>query len=280
MEVSTGSVTVRLSPSTTYDVVLIDQNDFSETTSTLVSGATGDLVVPLPEKYTKYDGWFSLNVSYNGSLVYVDTVTSKRPYASSSNIIANISKAISQAQAVTYERLARELINSILGFEFSLTRKKVHLTGTGTDFLRTDERIVKVFGVKENNVTIWSDGDDDPFTSSPGSYSVVRSYNEEQNRAEYSLYNYGGEFRWNFDYEIDAEVGWQVVPQDIQDAAIMLVDDIACGNNRYTNKYIDSFDSGTVKIDYYKGATAGTGNLLVDNILSKYVVESIRAKVL
>lgn len=280
MEVSTGSITIRLSPSTAYDCVLVDQNDFSEVSLALVSTPTGDLTINLPEKYTRYDGWFALNVFQGPSIVYVDTVTSKRPYASVSNILSNISKTISSTQAAMYERIARELINSIVGFEFDFKRKRLYLTGNGTDLLTTDERIAKVFSVKENNVLIWSENDPDAFTNWDNNYTIVRQYVGEQNRAEYSLFSYGGEFRWQHDYEIDAEVGWQVVPQDIEDATIMLVDDIACGNNRYANKYIDSYTSGEVKVDYFREVTKGTGNLLVDNILSKYVVESIRAKVL
>lgn len=280
METTTGSVTVRLSPTTQYDAILIDQDDITENTYSGVSSATGDFTVPLPEKYTKYDGWFSFNVYQGPSLIYVDTITSTRPYVTTSKAIANVSKSITTEQATTYERLARELINSILGFDFSFKRKIVDLKGTGTDYLPVDERIGRIFSVKENGEYIWAEGDDDPFAAWTPRYAVLRKYNGDLNRAEYSLYSYGGEFRWYADYEIDAEFGWQVVPQDVEDAMLLLIEDFACGNNRYINKYIDSYGTGNVKIDYFREATKGTGNLLVDNILSKYVVESIRLKVL
>lgn len=286
MEVTGGTVQVTLAPTTLYNISMIDQNSLKVTTSTGTSNGSGVLTITLPIDYTKYDGWFALEISQGSNVVYLDTVTATRPYVEASKIVSYVlPKVITTDQAIEYERIARYLINSIIGFSFEFVRKDVHLVGNGTDFLPTDERITKIFSVKENNETIWVEGEDYPFGPFVGLHSVARSYGDETaNRLEYKIVwnNRGGypDFVENSDYVLDAEIGWQVVPQDIQEATLMLVNDIVCGTNRYTNKYIDAFGSGAGRIDYFREAIRGTGNLIVDNILSKYILESVRAKVL
>ena len=72
------------------------------------------------------------------------------------------------------------------------------------------------------------------------------------------------------DYIILAETGYRVVPYDIQDATLMLIEDIKCGKMDYYKRYVKSFSTDQFKIEYDKGLTAGTGNILVDKILDKY----------
>jgi hypothetical protein len=286
MEITGGSLQVTLAKNTLYNISMIDQNTLKVTTSTGTSNGSGVLTINLPIDYTKYDGWFALEISQGSNVVYMDTVTATRPYVEPSKVVSYVlPKVITTDEAVYYERIARYIINSIIGFSFEFTRKELHLVGNGTDFLPTDERITKIYSVKENNETIWTDGEDEPFKPFVGLYNVVKDYGTEAaNRLEYKVvwnnrYGYP-EFVENYDYVLDADVGWQVVPQDIQEATLMLVNDIVCGNNRYTNKYIDSFGSGAGRIDYFRESIRGTGNLIVDNILSKYILESLRAKVL
>lgn len=286
MEVTSGQIQVTLSPNTTYDVSMVDQNDLTVTSTTGTSNVSGVLTIPLPEKYTRYDGWFALEISNGGNVVYMDSVTSTRPFVTAQQIIDYMDgKVTTTAEAIELERAARYQIEAIIGFSFDYARRELHLVGNGTDFLPSHERITKVYSVKENNQTIWSDGEGYAFKPFVGFNSVVRDAEDDSdNRLEYKVVwnnRYAApEFKENYDYVVDAEVGWQVIPQDIQEATLMLVNDIVCGNNRYSNKYIRSVDTGAMSFDYYKDVVGGTGNLMVDNILSKYVLESVRARVL
>jgi len=286
MEILGGSLDITLAPNTSYDITMIDQDTLKTSTSAGTSNGAGTLTVVLPIDYTKYDGWFSLEIANNGNVVYFDTVTSTRPYADPSRIVDYVlPKVITVEQATEYERIARTLINAILGFEFSYKRKNLHLVGNGTDFLPTGERVLKVYSVKENNQVIWSDGDQYAFEPFVGQYAVVRDAGDEpdnrlESRMTWSTRYAAPEFIENYDYVLDADCGWPVVPQDIQDVTMMIAADIACGNNRYSNKYIKSTGSGQQSIDYFYRVTAGTGNVIADKILSKYAAEAIRVQVL
>jgi hypothetical protein len=73
-----------------------------------------------------------------------------------------------------------------------------------------------------------------------------------------------------YEYVVDGDFGWKVIPQDIQDASELLVQDIANDSLRYVNRYIESFDNDDFKIKFSKNWTSSTGNRVVDRILERY----------
>jgi hypothetical protein len=89
-----------------------------------------------------------------------------------------------------------------------------------------------------------------------------------------------GEFSEGADYILLLETGYKVVPYDIQDATLMLIDDIKCGKLDYYKRYIKNYSTDQFKIEYDKRLIDGTGNILVDKILDKYKETIIRPGVL
>jgi hypothetical protein len=75
------------------------------------------------------------------------------------------------------------------------------------------------------------------------------------------------------DYIFDVEKGYKVVPYDIQDATRMLIEDIACGKLEYFKRSIAEYSTDQFKIKIEKSALSGTGNILVDKILDKYITD-------
>ena len=82
------------------------------------------------------------------------------------------------------------------------------------------------------------------------------------------------------DYIFLVETGYKVVPIDIQDATKLLVEDIRCGKLDYYKRYIKNYSTDQFKIEYDKRMIEGTGNIIVDKILSKYVDNIVRPGVL
>jgi hypothetical protein len=87
------------------------------------------------------------------------------------------------------------------------------------------------------------------------------------------------DFYEGYEYLVDADYGWKVIPEDIKEASAILVQDIVEDNLKYVNKYIESFDNDDFKIKFVKNFSAGTGNKIVDIILEKYQ-KTIRVGVL
>jgi hypothetical protein len=77
-------------------------------------------------------------------------------------------------------------------------------------------------------------------------------------------------FARGWDYRFVVEHGYETVPSDIRRATEMLIHDIDCGKLDYYKRYISSYNTDQFKIQFDKGLFEGTGNIIVDKILSKY----------
>jgi hypothetical protein len=174
------------------------------------------------------------------------------------------------------ERIARYIIDSEVSQGFAYVRKEKEIVGNGSDYLVVNEKINKLYKVYENGTLLYdstSDTNELTFTISKDKTSIVPLH-EESNKTEYPQVwrdrYLSRAFSDGYDYVIDADFGYKVVPQDIQEATRLLCSDISSDNMKYLNKYIESFDNDDFKIKFAKNFNASTGNLVVDRILTKY----------
>jgi hypothetical protein len=156
-------------------------------------------------------------------------------------------------------------------------RKEKEFIGDNSDQLIMDEKIYNLYKIYENGELMY----DSESQTNDSDFKIHRQLNAivldlpETNRANYSKVwrdrYLDTEFYDGYEYLVDADFGWVVIPQDIQDASELLVQDIASDNLKYVNKYIESFDNDDFKIQFSKGyAKNSTGNLTVDRILERY----------
>jgi hypothetical protein len=66
------------------------------------------------------------------------------------------------------------------------------------------------------------------------------------------------------------DVGYKAVPPDVEQAAIMLIDDLKCGRNDYYRRFITQYSTDQFDIKFDSSMLTGTGNLIVDRILDGY----------
>jgi hypothetical protein len=200
-----------------------------------------------------------------------------RPYCNLDSVAAALS--ITDGSEIQYERLARYIIDSqTQGFPF--IRKEKDIIGNGTDYLPIDEKIYKIYKVYDNQELQY----DSTLSASANlvTYEITKDQtsitNVDDEPAENKV-NYKVVWRERYldsafsegsEYRIDGDFGWKVVPQDIQEACEMLIQDIKEDNLKYINRYIESFDNEDFKIKFAKNPTTGTGNMFVDKILEKY----------
>lgn len=77
-------------------------------------------------------------------------------------------------------------------------------------------------------------------------------------------------FPENWDYIVTVDAGWPIIPQDIRKATTMLISDLKCNKLPYINSYIKEFESDQFNVKFNDMVNIGTGNRLVDKILSGY----------
>jgi hypothetical protein len=242
-----------------------------------------------------------------GDIVVEDNLDITRPYVNPTSL-ANEGGTATASQIkeyIEYEALARAIIDSIVPGGFYYERSWYEVNGNGTDYLALWDRVYKILKAYENNELVW-DSNEDPQALGQWNYlltkdktAIIKEWNQQMTDSYIrqvgtpkgvplgesdSLYLYDTEdspvtmavvpgvtFPTTFNYLFSLETGYKVVPYDLYDAAKMLIDDIKCGKMEYHKRYILDYSTDQYKIKIDKSALDGTGNILVDKILQKYI---------
>ena len=274
-----GSVpTVSFSDLVPSGVYTIEYSDLltDETFSASASAnGSGDISFILNDKYISYDGNLEARVldTYDEEVI-VTNIDVLRPYCDIYSLATELNKTVAQIKEM--ERIARYIVDSETFGGFKFVRKEKEVVGLGSDYLVIDEKIYKLYKLYENLELVYdlnAASNDQEFEISKDKTSIVLTQTET-NRVNYNRVwrdrYLDVDFADGFEYLVDADFGWKVIPQDIQEATRLLVSDISSDNMRYVNKYIESFDNDDFKIKFAKNFNASTGNLVVDRILQKY----------
>ena len=255
-------------------VLVTDMADLSVSTLEFEELSTGDVItISLPGRY---DSEYRVEIKILNNIVFDDTYEITRPYVDPSLKGTTASDIAAYADN---EGIARAIIDSIVGEGFYYKKKVLNFTGTGSDYLPIWDDVKKVLTVYENNKLVT----DREFEVTSDKTAIVEKSTDNINRAESAplvlpaassdsldpQFVYRG-FGQTWDYRITVEYGYSHVPSDIVKATEMLVHDIECGKLDYYKRFISSYNTDQYKIQFDKGLFEGTGNILVDKILSKY----------
>ena len=305
--------------STEYIIVIDDLLEQTELEVIRVSNAQKVLTYTLTDNFLKYDKSYpvtiyeSITVSgvqdIRGDIVLEDNLDIVRPYVDPATLGTTPTEITEYTE---YENLARAIIDSVVdGFYYKRTYLEV--VGQGTDYIPLWDKTHKILTVHENAELVY-DSSETPAALSNYNYLITKDKTaitkdpvevvDALNRAErkpariplgysdsISLFDTedsgnvqtvsgGVAFAEGTDYIILLETGYKVVPYDIQDATKMLINDIKCGKLDYYKRYIKSYSTEQFKIEYDKRLLDGTGNILVDKILNKYVNNIVKPGIL
>jgi hypothetical protein len=235
----------------------------------------------------RYDTEYQVTITgAEGQVIHDETYEVVRPYSDPRN------KGETASDVANYtknEELARAIIDSIVWGGFYYRKKTIETVGLGADYLPLWVDAKKIVAVYENNVLV----QDRQYEITKDKTSVQELYSGIYNRDEQAkniipaamsdsidnVYGYRG-FPKGFDYKIVVESGYTSVPSDIVRATELLIDDISCGKLDYYKRYISDYNTDQFKIKFDGRVFEGTGNILVDKILSKYVKSIARPGVL
>jgi hypothetical protein len=260
-------------------VTITDMADLSISTSTFAESSSGELLeISLPGKYdSAYRVEITKDLGTSDEQILQDeTYEIVRPY------VDPATKATTASDIAAYavnEEIARAVIDSVIPEGFYYKKKILHFEGSGSDFLPIWDDVKKILSVHENNVLV----EDRQYEVSSDKTAIVEKSVDNINRAESAplvlpaaasdsldpQFVYRG-FGRGWDYLIAVEHGYTTVPSDIIRATEMLVHDIECGKLDYYKRFISSYNTDQYRIQFDKGLFEGTGNIIVDKILSKY----------
>jgi hypothetical protein len=261
-------------------VTITDMADLSISTSTFAESSSAEVLeISLPGKY---DSSYRVEIvadlgTSDEQILQDETYEIFRPY------IDPATKATTASDKTAYalnEEIARAIIDSIVPDGFYYRKKVLNFTGTGSDYLPIWDDVKKILSVYENNKLV----EDRQFEVTPDKTAIVEKSTDNINRAESAplvlpaassdsldpQFIYRG-FGVTWDYRITVEHGYTTVPSDIVRATEMLIHDLECGKLDYYKRFISSYNTDQYRIQFDKGLFEGTGNIIVDKILSKYV---------
>jgi len=279
---STPQVTITVTdPNTEYGYTVLDMSDASTTSGNLTSDNDSEVVVTFDKSYDA-----EYKVTIDGSEYYYTVV---RPYVDPNTLGAT---SVEIAEYTKHEELARAIIDSVVIEGFYYEKKIIETTGVGADYLSMWQKVKKLNKLYENNVLVYDASDPSSYEMSykltDDKTAITIDYDDMINRSESAdlmlpqamsdlwdmKFGYRG-FAKTFDYVLHVEVGYENLPSEITRAATLLVEDIKCGKLEYIERYIKDYNTDQFKIKFDSQAFEGTGNLIADKILSKYV-KSIR----
>jgi hypothetical protein len=259
-----------------YNYQIVDMADLSTTLGLALSNSEFKVIISLPSTYDN-----SYTISINDDEYIVDVV---RPYVDPNT------KGKTATEIETYrknEELARAIIDSNLNDGFYYRKKTIATVGLGADLLPVWDNIKKLLMLYENNKVIFDASNleeyEIQYEIDKTGFGIQEATLETINRNEsapnilpaagsdmldLNFLNRG--FPKGFDYLIIGEFGYKKLPSDIVRATELLVEDIECGRLDYYKRYISDYNTDQFKIKFDAGLFDGTGNILVDKILSKY----------
>lgn len=302
-----------LDPDTNYLMEIYDNKSRLIESIDVISDGTGVVAQELSVLFTRFDDIYSLYI-YSLLLgepdlpVVIDTLTIKRPYVDPASLAQTEQELVEYTQN---ERIARAIIDAYIGNGFYYTSSTYEISGLGLDYLPVPDRINRVNYVYRNNQKVYDrfapeDVVQETYVVTPDHTAITIQKPGEYNRSQYkpvtlplaasdsyNLYNDNDDpvaaltrinnlemFPIDYDYVVTGEFGWPVVPQDIQDATKMLIEDLKCNRINYVSKYITEYRTDQFTIKYDDMALKGTGNLIVDRILDNYKMNFYRLGVI
>jgi hypothetical protein len=281
---------------------------------TITSDTEGVVTIPWSGEgfdFSKYDEQYALEIIEDGDIYpsVEDVLTVERPYVDPSSLVTT---DYTLAQAKKDEALARAIVDSITG-GFYFKSSWLETEGENTDYMPVWDRTYRVLKAYQSNVLVY-DIDQTPAALDGFNYIIIKELSAiikdpvqemgEFNRITQSplglpiaisdaislfdtedspnTFTIQGAamFPRGTDYLFLVEQGYKVVPSDIKDAMLMMIDDFKCGRVDYHKRYITSYSTDQYRIQIDKSSLTGTGNILVDKILDKYITDVKKPRIL
>jgi hypothetical protein len=298
--------------------LVISSNDRNEEIidEELTSSSGAKITYTLPNDFSKYDESYSVSIyevdgDNRGDIVVEDNLEIVRPYVDPNSLGTTATEI---AEYANYEKIARAIIDAHVPGGFYFNTEWLQIVGQGTDYMPLWTRGYKILKVYENAEKVWDVDDENGPALADDEYSITKdktaiikdpvggvdswnrserkparmavaasdsiSWFDTEDSGNFQTFRPGVTFPEGRDYMFYIESGYKVVPNDIVDATNILIEDLKCGKLDYYKRYVTNYSTDQFKIQFDKSSFDGTGNILVDKILDKYINNISRPGVL
>lgn len=210
--------------------------------------------------------------------------------------LEQIMETVDEDECWRVESAVRHIINAHCGQDFGSTEEDQVVVGNTESVLRLNKPIIRLKKVTEDGVAVF----DTEHAQGPNSYLGKTDYTVvgegwSLKRPEYRVdsvrANRGSNYSSNpikaprtfsnnsfindVEYVVSGKFGYENVPEAIREAAALLVNDYACGDSIYRDRYLEVVKAADWSLGFASGAWKATGNARADALLVPYVVNRI-----
>jgi len=275
-------------PNTEYQLYIEDLVDHSVETEYVTSDSNSQITYTITQAKAQFDRIFLFRIlDLDGAIVVDSNLDVLRPYIDYRNLGTTASEI---QEYKMLEMVARRIIDSIVADGFYNNKHIVETNGSGADYFPIWEDLNRVLKVYRNNELIYDYDAEDPSTNEAvykitlDNTAIIRDENGPYDRAQslpLHLQPAAGDlgyvgwrgvaFPLSDDFLFVLDVGYKAVPPDIEYATKLLIEDLKCGKLDYFKRYVTSYNTDQFRIQFDKSVFDGTGNMIVDKILSNYL---------
>jgi len=274
-------------PSTQYKLYIEDLIDHSVEELTVTSDANSQITYTIQQAKAQFDRKFLFRIlNMSGQIILDSNLDILRPYIDYRTLGTTASEI---QEYKILELVARGLIDSVVTDGFYNEKHIVEINGSGADYMPIWEDLNKVLKVYKNNVLVYDIDAEDPEDNSENyivtldNSSIVRIEEQPYDRLQSAplevpgaygdighIGTRGVAFPKGVDFLFVLDIGYKAVPPDIEYATKILIEDLKCGKLDYYKRYVSAYNTDQYRIQFDKTLLDGTGNMIVDKILSKY----------
>lgn len=274
-------------PNTQYKLYIEDLIDHSVENLTVTSDANSQITYTILQSKAQFDRKFLFRIlSMSGTIILDSNLDVLRPYIDY-RMLGTTASEIEEYKML--ELVARGLIDSVVTDGFYNEKHIVEVNGSGSDYQPIWEDLNRVLKVYKNNVLVYDIDAEDPATNQEqyivtlDNSAIVRIEEAPYDRQQSApletpravgnigyIGSYPSAFPKGTDFLFVLDIGYKAVPPDIEYATKLLIDDLKCGKLEYYKRYVTSYNTDQYRIQFDKTVLDGTGNMIVDKILSKY----------
>jgi hypothetical protein len=251
-----------------------------------VDAVSGGYQVTLPFSLVSFDREFVVKWSFdyleNGQTkTYSQNIPVKvsTPYVSLDDISANIpdiNSYATDAEVIRAERRIRGIIDNYAGQSFGRFVGKRQVIGAGDSQLKLPERLVSITNLSGSNVLQGVSIPDFYSVRGDGYYVGISNPTPEGDyvfenviRDPDSMWNRGG-FRDNVVYTVEGVWGYDEVPTEVKEAALILIEETLCPQAVYRDRYLKAISGDGWRYEFTPSAYSGTGSVIADQLLEQF----------
>lgn len=284
---TTNVVTFEAPEATTPVTVTASLNGGDPISLPLISGTENEKVKKVQLPYINDEGTVVVNWSFTTqTFAGTETVTVRDTYDVVTPILSDAEiKAIhpnaTPGEITRIEKATRHIINAHTGQRFGRFVGTHEVRGSGSYALQLPARLqslTDVNGATNANLYFQIDGDGYVLHHFPYGVPPVKA-------DYYGLHMHVGgvihnpnhvkwaDFNKNMVYKINGVWGWDEVPAQVREAAKLLINDYACADTNYRDRYLTSMTAADWRIQFHSGAFLKTGNVRADQLLNDFVLK-------